>query len=75
MERGEGGPAAASVEAEGHPAGLEQVGDGDPFAQYRAEVVVRAAHDTRIAALGAREAGIRGPRRDERTVLRLLPAP
>src|SRR6516162_3280149 len=51
VERAQGGPAAAPVEAHGHPTGCEQVRDVDPLPECCPEIVVRGAHETRIMAL------------------------
>src|SRR6516164_6502791 len=51
MERAEGGPASAPVEAHGHPAGLKQLRDVNPLPQRCAEVIICAVHETRIIAL------------------------
>jgi hypothetical protein len=49
VERAQGGPAAAPVEAHGHPASLEQARDVNPLAQRRPKIVEHSVHETRIA--------------------------
>ena len=51
VERTEGGPASAPVEADVHSTGVEQVCDVDSLPECRPEVIVRAVHETRIIAL------------------------
>ena len=51
MERAEGGPASAPVEAHRHTARLKQVRDVNPLPQRRAEVIICAVHETRIIAI------------------------
>jgi hypothetical protein len=51
VERAQGGPAAAPIEAHGHPAGLKQLRDVNPLPQRRAEVIIWAVHETRIIVL------------------------